>query len=80
MEQIHHNNPVTPVSLFMMILSLVFAGIGTILRDLHTWLVPGLALHYALVIAQGICYLVSIIVGGITVYKFLKERRKNGHK
>ena len=68
------------MNIFMMLFSLVLAGIGTVIRDLHAWLLPGLVLHYALVTAQGLYYLVSMVVGGITVYKFLKEKREDGHK
>jgi hypothetical protein len=74
------DNPVLAGNLLMMILSMFFAGVATFIRDIHSWIVPGLVLHYALVTAQGLCYLASIGVGSITIYKFLKERKKHGHK
>jgi len=56
--------------------TLLLAGFGTIIKTAHRATALTLWLHYALVTAQGLCYLASACVGAITIYKFIKKNTK----
>lgn len=60
-----HNN-----NLFLALLTLIFAGIGHAIQELHAIGV----FHYVFITAEGLMYLASFAVGMVTVLKYLKKK------
>lgn len=73
-----HLSSENPEELFLMLIVLLTGAVGRTLHDMKMFIqVHSFAFHLLMSAAQWGCYMVSFMVGAITVYKFF---RRNGYK
>lgn len=73
--QSHHKTPDNIMEMIMYIICLMLGGVGSLLGIIHdAILFKPMWLHYMFMGAQGIMYIVSAVVGGISIYKFFYKK------